>query len=70
MKVILINLKRFDITKELGGICSFSNPQEWIESTIKETIEYGLGKNNIFHLTYFLPEALILSAINALKKIS
>jgi len=68
MKEILINLKRFDVPRELGGICPFSNPQEWIESTLKETINYGLGKANDLHLTYFLPEALILSAINVFKK--
>ena len=68
MKEILINLKRFDVPRELGGICPFPNPQKWIESTIEETIDYGLAKINDLHLTYFLPEALILSAINVLKK--
>lgn len=68
MKEILINLKRFDVPRHLGGICPISNPQEWIESVMEETIKYGLGKVPGFHLTYFLPEALIITAINILKK--
>jgi triosephosphate isomerase (TIM) len=68
MKEIFVNLKRFDVPRELGGLCHFANPQEWIESVIEETIKYGLGKVNDLHLTYFLPEALILNAINVLKK--
>jgi len=64
---ILINLKRFDIPRELGGICPFSKPQEWIESVIEDTIEYSLGDMKDLHITYFLPEALILSAISKLK---
>lgn len=68
MKEILVNLKRFDVPRDLGGICPFVNPQEWIESTMKETIDYGLGNINDLHITYFLPEALILSAMDVLKK--
>ena len=67
---IQINLKRFDVTREWGGICPFSKPQEWIESVIEETIKYGLGNIKNLHITYFLPEALILSAINKLKTFS
>jgi len=40
---IQINLKRFDIDRELGGICPFSKPQEWIESVIEESIKCRLG---------------------------
>ena len=68
MKDILINLKRFDVPRELGGICPFSNPREWIEQVLEETIKYGLGNINDLHITYFLPEALILSAMDVLKK--
>jgi len=67
MKEILVNLKRFDVSRELGGICPFSKPQEWIESVIGDTIKYGLGNIRDLHITYFLPEALILSATNKLK---
>jgi len=64
---IQINLKRFDVPRKLGGICPFSKPQEWIESVIEDTIKYGLGTIKNLHITYFLPEALLLSATNTLK---
>lgn len=67
MKELFINLKRFDVSRELGGICPFSNSQKWIELVIEETIKHGLGNLKDLHVTYFLPEALILSAINRLK---
>jgi triosephosphate isomerase len=64
---IQINLKRFDIPRELGGICPFSKPQEWIELVIEESIKCRLGNTKNLHVTYLLPEALILSAANKLK---
>lgn len=64
---IQINLKRFDVPRALGGICSFSKSQEWVESLIEDTIKHGLGNIKDLHITYFLPEALILSAISKLK---
>lgn len=64
---IQINLKRFDVPRALGGICSFSKPQEWIESIMEDSIKHGLGNIKDLHVTYFLPEALILSAISKLK---
>jgi len=67
MNKIFINLKRFDVPRELGGICPTDKPQEWIESIIEDTIKYGLGNMKDLHIAYFLPEALILSAINKLK---
>ena len=67
MNKIFVNLKRFDVPRGLGGICSTDNPQEWIESVIEDTIKHGLGNIKDLHITYFLPEALILSAISELK---
>jgi len=67
MKEIFVNLKRFDVPRELGGICPFSKPQEWVELVIEESIKYRLGSTKNLHVTYFLPEALILSATNKLK---
>lgn len=64
---IQVNLKRFDVPRALGGICSFSKPQEWIESVVEDSIKHGLGNIKDLHVTYFLPEALILSAVSKLK---
>ena len=51
MREILINLKRFDVPRELGGICPLSKPQEWIKSVLEETIICGLGNINDLHIT-------------------
>lgn len=67
MKHIFVNLKRFDVPRALGGICPSDSPEEWIVSTVKETIELGLGRMDGVRLTYFLPEALLLPAIEVIR---
>jgi triosephosphate isomerase len=68
MRNIFVNLKRFDVPKRLGGICPIENPQEWIEQVIDQSVQLGLGQLDGVTVTYLLPEALLLSAINHLKK--
>ena len=67
MKKIFVNLKRFDVPKSMGGICPLGNPQEWIESVIDGSVQFGLGQLKDVAVTYLLPEALLLSAMNRLK---
>jgi len=64
---IFINLKRFDVPRELGGICPKENPSEWIEWVIDESVRIGLGALQGFNITYLLPEGLIISAIESLR---
>ncbi|MCG8515286.1 MAG: triose-phosphate isomerase [Halanaerobiales bacterium] len=68
MKEILVNLKRFDVPRKKGGICPFDNPEDWINSVIEKTVRLGLGEISDISLTFFLPEALIISAVNKLKQ--
>ena len=68
MRTIFVNLKRFDVPKRLGGICPIESPQEWIEHVIDQSVQLGLGQMDGVTVTYLLPEALLLSAINHLKK--
>jgi triosephosphate isomerase len=68
MHEIFINLKRFDVPKDMGGICLQSDPQKWIEDIITDTVKFGLGKLEDVNITYILPEGLILSANNKLKE--
>lgn len=63
MVEIFVNLKRFDVPRERGGVCPQSNPKAWIEHIIQKTIDSGLGKSNEIHLTYLLPESLLIPAI-------
>ena len=50
MADIFVNLKRFEVSRALGGICPMDNPVEWIESVIRETVDYGLGKQDEIQL--------------------
>ena len=67
MTYIFVNLKRFDVPKNLGGICPVDDPQQWIESVIDESVQFGLGQLDGTMVTYLLPEALLISAMNRLK---
>ena len=65
---VFVNLKRFEVSRKLGGICPEENPEGWIRSVIGKTIEFGLGKSNKTHLTFFLPESLLLPAIHEMRR--
>lgn len=67
MAEIFVNLKRFDVPKKLGGVCREADSSKWIESIIGKTIEFGLGKSDRVHLTYLLPESLLIPAIEVMK---
>lgn len=64
---IFINLKRFDVPKNLGGICPIENPKVWIKSIMKQSVKLGLGSLKDINITYLIPEALIISAIEELS---
>lgn len=66
MRLIFVNLKRFDVPKKWGGVCPGDDPQSWIESVIEQSVMMGLGAMEGLGLTYLLPEALILPAIRKL----
>jgi len=67
MQEIFVNLKRFDVPKKLGGICPVENPKEWIQNVVMESVELGLGSLEDINVTYLLPEALIIPAIEKLS---
>lgn len=67
MKEIYINLKRFDIPRSKGGICQKDNPKAWVEWIIEESVKNNLGKLEGIKVTYLLPEALLLPAIEKLS---
>lgn len=58
MKFIFINLKRFDIPREKGGICDTDNPVLWVKKIMRESAIIKGVK-----LIYFMPEALIIPAV-------
>ncbi len=67
MHEIFINLKRFDVPKELGGLCLTDDPQAWIEDIVEQTVKLGLGKLDDVSVTYTIPDALVLPAIAKLN---
>lgn len=68
MKYIFLNLKRFDIPKELGGVNSIAPINEWGSYIVKNTQERlrKYGKNEVEFVMFF-PEAHLIGAINALS---
>ena len=46
MKNIFVNLKRFDVPREKGGVCSNDNPADWIRTVIKDSVNLGIGLFN------------------------
>ncbi|MBP7494091.1 MAG: triosephosphate isomerase [Spirochaetales bacterium] len=69
MKYLFLNLKRFDIPPEVGGVNRLAPPREWggfIANTLKEGLEQQPGLKGEFSLAAFFPEAHIIGAVNAL----
>ncbi|QAT50959.1 triosephosphate isomerase [Caproiciproducens sp. NJN-50] len=66
MKNIFINLKRFDVPREKGGVCPSEQPGEWIEEVMKDSVNLGIGLFPDVNVVYFVPEALILPAQKAI----
>jgi triosephosphate isomerase len=62
MKEIYVNLKRFEVPRQLGGLCPMDNPATWIETVMQETVNSGLGALDNLQLVYLLPEGLIPAA--------
>ncbi len=66
MNQIFVNLKRFDVSKPLGGLCPQEDPVAWIQAVIDRSVELGLGARTDTRLTYMLPEGLVAAAVQRL----
>ena len=68
MKHIYLNLKRFDIPPELGGVNRLAEPGKWAEAIVTGT-EPGLEKYDPAEVEFvqYFPEAHILAAAAARK---
>jgi triosephosphate isomerase len=66
MKHIYLNLKRFDIPREMGGVNSLAPLAEWA-GTIVGACDKGLAKyrSQGIDFTIFFPEAHLLGAVQA-----
>jgi triosephosphate isomerase (TIM) len=63
MNQIFVNLKRFEVSKQLGGLCPMENPTAWIEWVIDRTTTLGLGALPNTCVTFMLPEGLVVAAV-------
>lgn len=66
MKYIFLNLKRFDIPKDLGGVNSVAPIEKWSEYIVKNTQEQlkKYDTNNV-EFAMFFPEAHLIGANEA-----
>lgn len=68
MNHIFVNLKRFEVSRKLGGVCDANSPRDWMERALEECIRLDLGRMPDTHVVFFLPEALIISAVDKLSE--
>lgn len=68
MKNIFVNLKRFDVPRERGGVCPASNPADWIRTVMKDSVNLGIGLFSDISVVYLVPEALIVPAQETLAQ--
>ena len=64
MKHIYLNLKRFDIPREKGGVNSIAQPKEWGAYIVKNTQE-KLKEFKDTEFAMFFPEAHLIAASSA-----
>lgn len=70
MNNIFVNLKRFEVSRKLGGVCDMKSPGEWIEAVLEECVKLDLGRMPDTRIVFLLPEALIITAVNKLGQFS
>jgi triosephosphate isomerase len=67
LKYIFVNLKRFDVPPDMGGINRLAPPGEWAKAIISG-VETGLEKyGDRAAFTFFFPEAHLLEAAAAVN---
>ena len=69
MKYIFLNLKRFDVPRELGGVNSIAPAKDWASYIVKNTQEQLKAYNpDEVEFVMFFPEAHIITAVNSLSE--
>jgi triosephosphate isomerase len=67
LKQIFVNLKRFDVPRSQGGLCSQEDPIAWIQGVIDQSVQLGMGSHPGLGLVYLLPEGLIPAAVQSIS---
>lgn len=63
MKHIFLNLKRFDITPDLGGVNRLAAPAEWGRAVTSQIRDVAEKYASIAEFAAFLPEAQLVGAV-------
>lgn len=66
MTSIFVNLKRFDIPAEAGGICPDRDSAVWAKKIVDKTVEQGLHSRSGVRIVYFFPQSLLVPVREAL----
>lgn len=66
MKYICLNLKRFEVPRELGGVNSFAPVLEWGSQVVSQTQQGLRPHQDKARFFQYLPEAHLLPALQAL----
>jgi len=70
MATLFVNLKRFDVPREVGGVSSFGDPADWAVSIIRDTAATGMYDDLDLQVVFILPEAAILTARGELRRLT
>lgn len=65
MKHVFLNLKRFDITPELGGVNRLAEPGQWGQAVASSIKDVADAYADVAEFAAFLPEAHLIGAANA-----
>lgn len=69
MKHIYVNLKRFDVPEELGGVNRLAAIQDWPDAIIKKVAkELRAYDSGVVDFTIFFPEAHLVRAVAVAKE--
>lgn len=68
MKKIYLNLKRFDIPKEYGGVNTIADPQEWGSFIVKNTQDKLIQYQSKAEFVMYMPEAHMINAVTAVNE--
>lgn len=63
MKHIFLNLKRFDVTPELGGVNRLAAPAEWGQAVTSQIKGVAEKYADVAEFAAFLPEAHLIGAV-------
>lgn len=69
MVKLFVNLKRFDVSRSLGGVSDVSDPRAWIEGILSQTAQNGAFDHEGLSITFLLPEAVLLAASELLPQV-